>query len=629
MIGDRRVAAPPATPFRGISPFRYADHAIFCAREAETRRLGQLVTVYRGVLLYGDSGAGKSSLVNAGLISHMTERGLLAQRLRVQPRRGEELVLEPLAISDRGSETLPMLGGGDGENGAVCSAAGFARLVEDACDHVRPLLIFDQFEEIVTLFEEAGAEDLQRDVLRLIVELIHSSLPVKVLLVFREDYLGRIKELLTDCPDLVDQALRLAAPQRDALDTIIRGPFERNPGCFSHELSPSLAARLRELLGERFGSGEVSLSEVQTVCLRLWQSSDPDRLLEERGIQGLLEDYLGEELDAFQPDLRRAAIALLSQMVTSAGTRNVITAEDLLDRVQAEEEIPRPRLELALAQLEGTSRLVRRERRRHLDLYEITSEFLVPWISERRELQRRQQERRRLRVLAGLLGVGLLVLVIVGALALWALSQRNAARRSATAATALDLSVASRAQLDGRLDVALLLALDAYLTSPRFETWSSLVGALETARESGALAILHGHEDFVRSVAVSPDGKTIASGGNDGTVRVWSVAAHRQVALLARAHRSVIASIDYSPDGRLLAAGGGDGVVSLWDVARRRLAGRQPPRQPHDVTALAFSPGGHMLATAASDGTLRLWDVAGRQPIGQPFGYVHGALTSV
>ena len=58
----------PAVPYRGIQSFRYVDHAIFFAREEETRRLASLVAVYRGVMLYGDSGNGKSSLINAGLL---------------------------------------------------------------------------------------------------------------------------------------------------------------------------------------------------------------------------------------------------------------------------------------------------------------------------------------------------------------------------------------------------------------------------------------------------------------------------------------------------------------------------------------------------------------------------------
>ena len=73
---------------------------------------------------------------------------------------------------------------------------------------------------------------------------------------------------------------------------------------------------------------------------------------------------LGEELDAFPPELKYPAVALLGQMVTEAGTRNVLSAESLVDKVQDEEDVPTEQLELALDRLESESKLVRRERRR-------------------------------------------------------------------------------------------------------------------------------------------------------------------------------------------------------------------------------------------------------------------------
>ena len=99
-IADEPAVAVPAIPYRGIQPFRYADHAIFFAREEETRLLASLVAVYRGVFLYGDSGNGKSSLINAGLLPQARSSASSAIRVRVQPRAGEELVVERIAIAD-------------------------------------------------------------------------------------------------------------------------------------------------------------------------------------------------------------------------------------------------------------------------------------------------------------------------------------------------------------------------------------------------------------------------------------------------------------------------------------------------------------------------------------------------
>ena len=315
--------------------------------------MASLVSVYRGVLLYGDSGSGKSSLVNAGLIPEVIRLGFAPERLRMQPRASEELVIERILSADE-EELLPSVLALGEELSArtVLAMDAFEERVRVACERHRPLLIFDQFEEIVTLFDEAGARDAQRRLTELVVRLLRGSLPVKVLLSFREDYLGKVKELLSACPELVDQALRIAPPPADALPTIIRGPFERYPDHFARQLSPALASRLVTVLAERFGAGDISLSEVQTVCLRLWQSDNAEALLAAKGPQGLLEDYLGEALDGMPTQLRPAATALLAQMITSAGTRNVISAGDLFQRVQEQEgDITSSLLDQALERL--------------------------------------------------------------------------------------------------------------------------------------------------------------------------------------------------------------------------------------------------------------------------------------
>ena len=100
------MVALPTVPYRGIDPFRYRDHPIFFAREEETRRLASLVSVYRGVMLYGDSGSGKSSLINAGLIPEAVRLGFQPERLRVQPRESDELVVERIAETDDTEEPL-------------------------------------------------------------------------------------------------------------------------------------------------------------------------------------------------------------------------------------------------------------------------------------------------------------------------------------------------------------------------------------------------------------------------------------------------------------------------------------------------------------------------------------------
>ena len=78
---------------------------------------------------------------------------------------------------------------------------------------------------------------------------------------------------------------------------------------------------------------------------------------------------------------------------------------------------------------------------------------------------------------------------------------------------------------------------------------------------------LTGHTDWVDSVAFSPDGKTLASGSADGTVRLWDVATGRAVGSPLTGHTDFVASVAFSPDGKTLVSGSGDHTVRLWDVA--------------------------------------------------------------
>ncbi|WP_233258642.1 WD40 repeat domain-containing protein [[Phormidium] sp. ETS-05] len=74
-----------------------------------------------------------------------------------------------------------------------------------------------------------------------------------------------------------------------------------------------------------------------------------------------------------------------------------------------------------------------------------------------------------------------------------------------------------------------------------------------------------GPANSVHSISFSPDGKTLASGSSDYTVRLWDVATGRELRQLT-GHTGYVYSVSFSPDGQTLASGGGDGVVRLWRV---------------------------------------------------------------
>jgi transcriptional regulator with XRE-family HTH domain len=141
------------------------------------------------------------------------------------------------------------------------------------------------------------------------------------------------------------------------------------------------------------------------------------------------------------------------------------------------------------------------------------------------------------------------------------------------------------------------------------------------------LAILQGHTGGVWRVALSADGRLVAGGGaNDGFVRLWETATGQPLATL-QGHTGVIWGLALSADGRLLASGGGDGTVRLWDTSSgRQLATLQG--NSGAVYGLALSTDGELLTSSTEDGTVSLWDARNGRPLATLLGHT-GAVYSV
>lgn len=119
---------------------------------------------------------------------------------------------------------------------------------------------------------------------------------------------------------------------------------------------------------------------------------------------------------------------------------------------------------------------------------------------------------------------------------------------------------------------------------------------------------LKGHGEVVRSVAFSPDSHSVATGNSDGTLKLWDVVSGRELRTLS-GHSEAVRSVAFSPDGRSLISGSDDKTVKLWDVSNGREI-RTLKGHGEAVSAVVFSPDGKIVASGSYDGTLKLWDEA-------------------
>lgn len=649
----------PGNPWPGLAAYDEASRDYFHGREDDATALLRLIRVAPLAVLYGKSGLGKSSLLQAGVFPCLRDAHYLPVYVRVDfsdrapcppleqvARRLEEEIARARAecpTREPGEALWHFLHRRDLE---IWSADNFL---------LTPVLVLDQFEE---LFSRSGSDrERIQAVFDGLADLIENRIPTtladalgdsatragldintqpyRIVLSFREDFLPEIEGWKDKVPSLLRNRLRLLPMSREQA-------IAATERAGAAVLAEGVAARIVDLVAPGEKAGGVGSPDVEPVllslcCTRLNGQRAPDGRIDADLVASAGSDILrGFLVEALAGMPARVAEFIETQLIQGnlyrgSYPRDAALAEGLLTGEELATLTDRHHL-LRIDQADGVSRI------------ELIHDRLVGVVRQARDARRaRERERKMWRawrrgaavgvaILAGLVGWSLHTADELssakGQLASTArvldstkdeltrttedLSAR--ARRQAAQATALLLAAESQSMFSGAQaeggDRALLqvLAADGIADGKAIVRGRLLNGWLRH-RERKLMAM----DDTVAALAFTADGAGIVASGPDHVLRIRDALTGQPTGAAFAGHGEWVWAVALSADGSRLVSGSEDQSLRLWDVASGRELMRA--RHPAGVVAVAIAPDGRRLASASRDGRLRLWDAGTGKPL--------------
>lgn len=646
----------PARPYRHLHRFTREHADVFFGRGHEIRELYEFVTSAEGApigFLYGDSGIGKSSLLEAGLLPRL-EHSHEVRYLRRDRDKGLSATLHDGLSSDQGESTIDQAWRGiEAESG-------------------KPLVVvLDQVEEAFTLSRDTENNEL-RDFASKLEELFQDSQrrPVgKLLLGFRKEWLAEVEDRFI-ASKLPHKKVFLDRLNRAGIVESVSGPARVTrladhyglsiedglPGVIADDLlsdpASPIAPMLQILLAKMWAEAQKTATGTPTFDRALYEQ------LKREGL--LLQDFLREQLDAlrtWRAELVDTGLALdlLGRHTTDLGTaatcrvdeltmayphrRNVLPdlVQQCKDHYLLVEYSSNDDGSSATSLTHDTLAPLIRRKLRNSDLFgpragRVLENRVMEWqdgktgapldeldlatvekgapgmrawtAHEKRLIEASRSERARKRrvrrvVKAGFVGLGL-TMMIVGMLLL---RTERAKARDARAS----LIVTAVESLEDDPDARLKALLLAELEDPPDRTRAARL-AIATLGTAVPRVILD-DEGIAPIVTAAFDraGTRIVTGHDDGTVRVWPTDGKSGPVELPR-HELQVNSVEFGPDGRRVVTASSDQTAQIvWANGR----GAPQPLSGHtgSVRSARFNPDGTRVVTASMDETARVWSV--------------------
>ena len=371
----REVIPRPERPYKFLDYFEAADRAIFYGRELEAPALQRQIMAHKLTVLYGASGVGKTSLIQAGVMPRLHEDGYTSFYVRSleDPARG--IKAEALRLTQGPEASLD-------EEARRTALHPYLRQVLP--QDTRLVVFLDQFEEF---FIRLGDGVRRAFIEELAACLEDDALEMRAVLSLRDDYFVRLDEFSTRWPKVFDNRFRLRNLDEDRARLAIFLPARQFGLSYEDEL-------LRQLLAD-LESGGVEPAQLQIVCYRLYEdlvtSGHPGtftlaRYQELGGTKAILAGYLDDVLEKLPEGERELARGVLKSMVTGQETKAALSAREIAqDEIVRRLELDEETVERILAELRD-SRVVRKLTLAEGESYELAHEVMVEkvweWVTE-------------------------------------------------------------------------------------------------------------------------------------------------------------------------------------------------------------------------------------------------------
>jgi WD40 repeat protein len=527
------VTGAPESPYKGLNAFDDSelDALLFFGRERETEIVVANLIASRLTVLYGPSGVGKSSLLRAAV----------ARSLRELPEQPVVVVFSSwsddpnVALAEAVAEAT-----GDTTNGSAVAALERAQSGRDV------YLVLDQAEEYFLYHADDGGADSFAEALPAVL----GPLRVNVLISLREDSLAKLDRFTGRIPSLFSNTLRLDRLDRRSAQAAILRPVERYAELTTAPVTiePELAERVLDEVGagqiepalgglgavEGGDSGaRIEAPYLQLVMQRIWDEeraagSDvlhADTLARLGGAQHVVEEHLAGALDELSEDEKDVAARLFNHLVTPSGTKIAHDVSDLADFGN----VPAAQVQPVLSQLADRRILRSVEEGGHVRyeiFHDVLAEPVLAWRAAHEadrelEAQKRESDRRHRRLLA-IIGAGTVLLAVMSAVTVFAVTQRSEAREQARHARANELDATADAELGRDPELSLLLAREAARLVPGESAERSLRQALLGSRVRAVVdagtPLLDARAEGHRLLAVSRDGDLLVTDPASGHV---------------------------------------------------------------------------------------------------------------